>query len=953
VPEQRQDNWRLVYEGFRPAEEGLREALCTLGNGYFATRGAASESGASRIHYPGTYIAGVYNKLPTHIAGRTVYNEDLVNCPNWLFLTFKIDAGAWVNLAHSRILFYRQQLDMRRGLLLKKMCLEDAKGRRTIIEAQRFIHMRQPHHAAIRYLIRPQNYEGRITVISALDGTVQNTGVARYRQLNCRHLRLCKLGDYSRNGIYLLVKTSHSQINIAQAARLRVFTDNKEIRPVGKTLIINQKKIAQEFEIFVHKGGCCEIEKSVAVYTSKDKDMRGEPLESAINSVQTCARFHILFKSHWQVWDELWRKFDIVIEGDSFAQKVIRLHTFHLLQTASFHNTRIDAGLPARGLHGEAYRGHIFWDGLFTMPFFDLHMPQVSRALLLYRYRRLAAARRYAQKNGYAGAMFPWQSGSTGEEETQIIHLNPMSGKWGPDYSRLQRHVSFAIAYNVWQYWKKTGDIDFFMHYGAEILLSIAQFATSLAKYSPKDGRYHTKGVMGPDEFHEKFPRAPKPGLKDNAYTNILIVWTLLKAQQALEILPRRHKRRLFVKLGVNRKELYLWEDISRRMNIVINKEGIVSQFDGYFKLRELNWAAYRQKYGNIQRMDRILKAEGKSPNDYKVAKQADVLMIFYLFTLSEAKDLFQRLGYDFSYELLKKNYEYYIRRTSHGSTLSKVVHCYVAYLVGKLQESWQWFLDVLRSDIYDIQGGTTPEGIHMGVMGGSIDITRSIFAGITIVDGYERIKIEPNLPLNWTGISLKFCYRSDWIFLSVTEREITILIQGKKGKLFSVPVEIYGKLHHFVRGKTYRIHLKKPPRLLKEKKGIEMVQERILIVDSDISLSEILETRLENLGYMVDCTRSGTEALGILRREWIDLVVLDVSLEPGISGYQLFKEIKKRKEFSDIPIVVQSSKPAMKKIFERLGAQRFLVKPYSVDIFLDEIGSILTNTISRKTDFA
>ena len=189
------------------------------------------------------------------------------------------------------------------------------------------------------------------------------------------------------------------------------------------------------------------------------------------------------------------------------------------MQTASTHNTLIDAGLPARGLHGEAYRGHIFWDSLFVMHFFNLHLPNVAKSLLIYRYRRLAQARQSAKINGFRGAMFPWQSGLSGREETPVSHLNPLSGKWGPDYSHFQRHVSFAIAYNIWEYWQRTNDLDFLKHHGAEMILSIAQFGASLTKYSPQDGRYHIEGVMGPDEFHEKLPHRGKPGFKDNAYT--------------------------------------------------------------------------------------------------------------------------------------------------------------------------------------------------------------------------------------------------------------------------------------------------------------------------------------------------------------------------------------------------------------------------------------------------
>lgn len=799
-------SWKLVYDRFKPAQEGLREALCTLGNGYFATRGADPESSASRIHYPGTYIAGVYNKLETFLAGRTISNEDLVNCPDWTLLKFRIGKSDWLIPSMNKILFYHKELNMRRGILTRKVLVEDRKGRRTTIETQRIVHMQDPHYAAIRYVIIPENYEDWIIIRSALDGTVQNTGVARYRQLNSKHLKAGSLGDLAKNGIYLSMRTNQSNIEIAEASKIRISVNGRDVKTPSRIVTKEKKGICQEFGIYVTKSRRYEIEKIVSIYTSKDKGVRN-PVTAAIKSVKGAQDFDTLFKTHKHIWDTLWKRFDIEIEGDTFSQKALRVHIFHLLQTASAHNINIDAGLPARGLHGEAYRGHVFWDELFVMPFFGLHAPEISKALLMYRYRRIGKAREYARKNGYKGSMFPWQSGSTGVEETQVMHLNPLSGKWGSDSSRIQRHVSFAIAYNVWHYWEKTNDMDFLIHYGAEILLSIAQFGASLSKLNPKDGRYHTEGLMGPDEFHEKLPGSAKAGLKDNAYTNLLIVWTLLKALEVLDVLSKYHKTRLFKKIRLDEKQISLWEDITRKMNIIINDDGIISQFDGYFKLKELDWNAYRKKYGNVKRMDRILKAEGKSPNEYKLAKQADVLMIFYLLSLAELNDIFGRLGYKLDKNTLKKNYAYYIKRTSHGSTLSKVVHGYLSFLLGMSREAWQWFREILESDVYDTQGGTTPEGIHAGVMGGSLNIVVRDFAGINILE--DRIKIRPSLPQAWKGLKLKFYYKGSWISLGIHPDHITVFIYGSKKKEFATPIDIQGKLHYLSFGERHSLSLK------------------------------------------------------------------------------------------------------------------------------------------------
>src|SRR5690606_31627367 len=156
-----------------------------------------------------------------------------------------------------------------------------------------------------------------------------------------------------------------------------------------------------------------------------------------------------------------------------------------LLQVASPHCADLDAGVGARGLHGEAYRGHVFWDELFIFPLLNMRMPDITRALLMYRYRRLDAARRAARRAGYRGAMYPWQSGSDGREETPVQYFNPRSGRWIPDNTHLQRHVGAAIAYNIWQYFQVTGDVDFLADVGAEMFLEIARFFASISTYSP------------------------------------------------------------------------------------------------------------------------------------------------------------------------------------------------------------------------------------------------------------------------------------------------------------------------------------------------------------------------------------------------------------------------------------------------------------------------------------
>ncbi len=673
--------WSLVYEKFEPEQERLRETLCTLGNGYFATRGAAPEAAASAVHYPGTYLAGGYNRLQTEIAGHVVESEDLVNLPNWLPLNFRVDEGDPFDLRRVEILAYRQELWLTEGVLHRQVRFRDRQGRISVLRQERLVHMRYPHLAALQTRLTAENWAGEIEFISALEGRVVNAGVARYQRLDNRHLRPCFTEETDGETLFLQTETNQSELRIALAARTRVRLNETWQKP-PRQLEQEEDRIAHRFRLKLEPGAEVSVEKIVSLYTSRDRAIADSGLE-ARKAVAGAAPFDALRQSHAQRWQQLWRHFDLDLEMRDHHEKknermILHLHIFHLLQSVSMHSMDLDVGVPSRGWHGEAYRGHIFWDEVFIFPFLNLRVPEITRALLMYRYRRLPAARAGARAAGFRGAMFPWQSGSSGREESQRVHLNPRSGRWLPDNTHLQRHVNAAIAYNVWQYFQATRDMEFLSFYGAEMILEIARFWASIATWNERLGRYEIVGVMGPDEYHDAYPDAETPGLRNNGYTNVMATWVLATALQALKLLPADRRQELCESLSLSDEELRQWDHLSRRMRVVFFGDGILSQFEGYEELQEFDWDRYREKYGPVMRLDRILESEGDTPNRYKASKQADILMLFYLFTAEELQEIFDRLDYPFSPANIPKNIDYYIRRTSHGSTLSQVVHSWV-----------------------------------------------------------------------------------------------------------------------------------------------------------------------------------------------------------------------------------------------------------------------------------
>ncbi len=349
------------------------------------------------------------------------------------------------------------------------------------------------------------------------------------------------------------------------------------------------------------------------------------------------------------------------------------------------------------------------------------------------------------------------------------------------------------MFYNTWRYVHDSGDTGFLNSYGAEMMFEVARFWASISTFSPDTERYHIEGVMGPDEFHEELPGSGKHGVKDNSYTNIMTVWLLQRAIEISEQLDPEVMDRLMEEIHIDHDEIGKWRDISSRMNVLVDRDGILEQFDGYMGLKELDWEHYKHKYGNIHRMDRILKAEGDTPDHYKVAKQADVLMTFYTLTPAEVCSILERLGYHIPdpSRFVRQNYAYYEPRTSHGSTLSKVVHSIISsYLHDGHETAWNWFSEALRSDIQDTQGGTTQEGIHCGVMAGTIDTVTRFFAGISFDDGILNVK--PNLPAHWDGLETKLCFRGSWFAVAIERESVSVtLFESAEA---SVPARICGR---------------------------------------------------------------------------------------------------------------------------------------------------------------
>ena len=759
-----EDAWNLVFDGYDPSDEGHREVLCALGNGYFVTRAAALEATADEIHYPGTYRAGLYNRLVTCIEGEESDDESIVNLPNWLPLTFRIDGGDWFSIDAVEIRAYRQTLDLKHGILHRHVQFCDPQRRQTTLHEQRFVSMAQPHLAGIHLELTAENWSGELEIYSAIDGRVINNNVKRYEPYCKQHLELLKTGTARSEGIWLTTRTCQSRIEVALAARTRVTIKGREVN-LTRTIEREAAKIGERLRIQVDSNTVVQIEKIAALYTSRDRTI-SESAEAAQQAVRNASCFADLLGAHQYAWKRLWMRCDLDLDPVENL-RAVRLHIFHILQTISPHTIDLDVGVPARGWHGEDYRGHIFWDEVFILPFLTCRFPEIARSMLLYRYRRLSAAKVMACQHGYRGAMFPWRSASTGREETPRFQFNQLSKHWMPDRTDLQRHINAIIACNLWRYYILTDDLAFLSDYGAEMMIEIARFWASMATYNSSGDRYEIRGVVGPDEYHTAYPDAETPGINNNTYTNVMAVWTLCRTLEVLDLLSPSCCTELCERLNLSQEEINHWDAISRKMRVVFHDNGL-SQYEGFARLQSFDVQPFC-----YQRLNWILEAKGDDVNQYQAIKQADVAMLFFLLSERELTTLLQRLGYSFTKTQMQQTSAYHLQRTVHESSLSHLVYA-GALARFEREKSWQLFTKTLFADLSGASSREAKNGIHLGAMAGTLHLLQHHYLGLQIHAG--NIYFEPSLPTSLNRFCISLQHRGNDLEIELAQSHLRVI---------------------------------------------------------------------------------------------------------------------------------------------------------------------------------
>ena len=505
------------------------------------------------------------------------------------------------------------------------------------------------------------------------------------------------------------------------------------------------------------------MEKVVAMYTSRDHAISECGLE-ARDAVAARARLRGAARAHTAAWGQLWRRFDIGIEqhgGNGDTRMTLHLHILHLLQTTSIaHASTWTSGVPARGWHGEAYRGHIFWDELFIFPLLNFHIPEITRALLIYRYRRLTEARSRRRPPASAARCTRGRAAATGARKASVVHLNPQSGRWVPDDTFLQRHVNAAIAYNIWQYARSRATSSSCIRYGAEMFLEIARFWASVARFNDELGPLRDPRRGRARRVPHAASRSRRARAGQQRYTNVMAAWILVAGAGAAAVPARRPARGADAAPGAStRPRSARWDAISRKMRIVFHDDGIISQFEGYERAAGVRLGGLSPRStATSSAWTACSKPKASRSTSYKASKQADVLMLFYLFSAETLAALFERLGYAFDAETIPKNIDYYLQRTSHGSTLSSVIHSWVLGAQRPRSARGSCSRGALRSDLEDVQGGTTPEGIHLGAMAGTVDLLERGYTGMEL--RHEALCFNPALPAQLSELKINVRYR-------------------------------------------------------------------------------------------------------------------------------------------------------------------------------------------------
>jgi trehalose/maltose hydrolase-like predicted phosphorylase len=733
--------WVLAAEGFDALREAIYESRFSISNGFLGLRAGRVVSRGERWVVPHrAYVAGLFDMPgPEHSI------PALVPAPGWQQFRIMLPDGPFVRHPAEAI-SHRTTLDMRRGVLLTGCRLTDHPAIAVRVRTLHLLSLSERGIGVQVIELKIEEGEIEVAVEASFEGLRLGLKSERIEQ---------DLGVW---------RTKYSGKRVAMAAVLSLQIDGSEVAPA------RPGPFMWSWHWKTRPGQIVCAARMIAVARSDELD--ADPGRVAWEKIGVARQvgWRKVVQEHEAAWSDRWRSSDIEVGGDPAAEQALRFAVYHLNSAPNPADERVSIG--ARGLTGEDYHGHVFWDTeIYLLPFYVFTWPEAARALLMYRFWTIDGARQKAAQMGSRGAMYAWESADTGAEATPEQVVGPDGQIIDILCGRQEQHITADVAYAVWQYWQATEDVDFLLEAGAEILLETGRFWSSRAQ-PEGDGFCHIRGVIGPDEYHEH--------IDDNAYTNVMARWNIRRALEVAALLRDRWPdrwARLSYRLGLEDTELVRWRTVAETMFTGWNSQtGLFEQFAGFFGLEEIDLAGYA---GRSVPMDVVLGRERTQRS--KVIKQADVVALLGL------------LPEEFPDDSGRANFRYYEPRCSHGSSLSGAMHGLVAARLGDSDLALRYFQQAVAIDLAD-NHTTIAGGLHMAALGGTWLMAVFGFAGLSLRS--DGIGFDPKLPTSWTALKFGIEWRG---------RHLRIGIDGAE-QLFHATLEAGDPMAVFVKDRRQEV---------------------------------------------------------------------------------------------------------------------------------------------------
>jgi trehalose/maltose hydrolase-like predicted phosphorylase len=731
--------WILDQQGFDPLRDSSRESRFAVSNGFLGIRGGRTINRLPGAAIgPRTYVAGLFDSL--HVDQPI---SALIPAPDWLRIDISLSPQGFGAIVDD-VSFRHRTLDFKRGALITESRLETLPGKAMRLRVLRLLSM---HNRALGLQLAQLDVEA-----GAVEATLE---------ASCEGLEFGLVTERLEQGLGVW-RTNATDKRLAMAVSVSLLVDGRLVAPKPRG------PFKWSWTWTTRPGQIVRFARMVAV--ARTDVLTEDPVEQALGQLATAETLGWagVLDEHEASWAQRWQKSALVIGGDPASQHALRFALYHLNGAANPQDKNVS--IAARALTGADYHGHVFWDTeIFLLPFYMLTWPEAARALLIYRFRTLDGARAKAERLGFRGAMYAWESAGTGAETCPEHAVGPDRRVVDILCGTQELHISADVAYAVWRYWEATGDDAFLQEAGAEILLETARFWASRAQ-AEADGQRHIRGVIGPDEYHET--------IDDNAFTNVMARWNIRCGLATAALLQARWPARweaLSSMLGLQDTELRQWAGVADTMATGLDpRTGLFEQFAGFFKLETIDLASYA---GRSVPMDVVLGRERTQAA--QVIKQADVVALLAL------------LPEEFAEGRAATNFSYYEPRCSHGSSLSAALHGVAAARLGQSEMAMGFFRQASATDLADVHAAIDG-GVHIAALGGIWMIAVLGFAGLTMNE--SGLGFNPQLPEDWRSLAFSVQWRGRRVLVSIDASRKAIQVTLASGEPMII---ILGEAQH------------------------------------------------------------------------------------------------------------------------------------------------------------